>query len=66
MGGGLLQRLLLWLYFVAAKIFLGLDEYDMLAQLGAVLAECKLFRGVHGVLGSIIDTLTRLLAHEAD
>lgn len=57
---------LLLFHFVAAEVFLGLGENDMLAQNRVVFAETELVWGVHGVLLGVVSTNTRFLRNEAD
>lgn len=52
--------------FVAAKVFLGLSEYDVFAQTWAVLSETQLVGGVLRVLSGVINALTGFFAHEPD
>lgn len=58
--------LLLWLYFVATKVFLGFSKDNVLSKLLAVLAQRELFGRVLSVLGCVIYALTRLFTHEPD
>ena len=52
--------------FVTAKVFLGLGEDNVLAQLWAVLLQTQLLSRVHCVLAGVVYALTRLFTHEPD
>ena len=60
------RKLFLRFDFVATKRFLGFGEHDVLAKLGAVLAQRQLVRGIHGIFGRIIDALAAFFADESD
>ena len=47
--------------FVAAEVFLGLGEDDVLAKNRIVFPEAKLIWGVHGILFGVILANTRFL-----
>ena len=47
--------------FVAAEVFLGFGEDHVLAELGAVLLQAELVRGVHGIFGRVINALSGFL-----
>lgn len=49
---------LLFLDFVAAEVFLGLGEHDMLAQNRVVFAQAEFVGGVHGIFLGVIRTNT--------
>ena len=58
--------LLLRLDFVAAQVFLGFNKQHVLAKLFAVLLQLQLLGSVHRVLARVVNTLARLLAHQAN
>ena len=49
---------LLLLDFVAAEVFLGLGEHDVLAQNWVVFAQTEFVGGVHGIFLGVIRTNT--------
>ena len=49
---------LLFLDFVAAEVFLGLGEHDVLAQNRVVFAQAEFVGGVHGIFLGVIRTNT--------
>jgi len=54
------------LYFIAAKVFLGLDKENVLTQLWRILPQTQLLRSIHSVLASVVYALTRLFTHESN
>lgn len=52
--------------FVAAKVFLGLDEQHVFAQLRRILPQRKLLGGIHRVFTGVINALTGLFTDEPD
>jgi len=57
--------LTLW-SFVAAEVFLGLGEDNVLSELLAVLLKRQLFRSVHCVFAGVINALARLFADQTN
>lgn len=57
---------LAWFDFVAAKVFLGFGEDDVLAQFLTVFLERQLLRGILSVFAGVVNALTGLFAHESD
>ena len=51
----------LFLDFVAAEVFLGLGEDNVLTKYWIVLTKAEFVRGVHGVLLRIVKTNARFL-----
>lgn len=52
-----LRELLLRFNFVATQVLLGFGEDNVLAKFLAVLAQRKLLRSIHRILGCVIDAL---------
>src|SRR5690349_4374597 len=60
------NQLLAFWSFVAAKVFLGFNKQNVLAELLAVLAKLELFGSVHAVFARVVDTLARLFADQTN